>query len=387
MDNETTGSDNALPMRVYGVEISYFTGKLEAALRFMGLPYRRETSVPAGEEGASAGAARIPSLRLASGEWMTDTTPILQWLDERYPAHQLIPTQPALRFLSLLLEDYADEWLWRPAMHYRWDYEEGAQLQSRVIGAEAGRNEPYPQFMIRYGIRNRQRGLFTNGDGVTPQTWDHVESIYLDTLTHFTEIFRDRPYLLGTRPSLADFGFFGPFFRHFSMDPTSARIMRETAPSVYEWVARMWNVRSDAGGELLASPPEDWGPLLDAVGAQYLPYLVANAEAWGRGDTHYNVDIQGAPYRNIRTSIYRIACLRQLRAAFQGLPADAMDSVSALMRRHGCLSVLEENDSLGELPTTAQGPNSPAPGSMTGVSPRDTERFHLWPIRRVRPAR
>ena len=29
--------------------------------------------------------------------------------------------------MSRLLEDYADEWLWRPAMHYRWSYEADAR--------------------------------------------------------------------------------------------------------------------------------------------------------------------------------------------------------------------------------------------------------------------
>jgi len=35
-------------------------------------------------------------------------------------------------------------------------------------------------------------------------------------------------------------------FRHFGIDPTPSRIMRNTAPAVYEWVARMWNARRGA---------------------------------------------------------------------------------------------------------------------------------------------
>jgi hypothetical protein len=85
-------------------------------------------------------------------------------------------------------------------------------------------------------------------------------------------------------PTLADFGFFASMFRHFSQDPTPAAIMRERAPGVFEWQARLWNARaSNTGDRLEDGVPEDWGPILDRIGSQYLPYLCANAEAWKAG--------------------------------------------------------------------------------------------------------
>jgi glutathione S-transferase len=290
--------DPILPLTVYGPEVSYFTGKLEAVLRFMELPYRPVAKGPE-EMAGPTGVAQVPGLQLADDRWLTDTTPIVAWLDERYPDACVIPRDPVVAFFSRLLEDYADEWLWRPAMHYRWDYTEGAQHLSRVLVDEAAAHIPLPGFVKRHLIRSRQRTLFTKGDGVTPATWDHVEKIYLDSLAHLGAILETRPYLLGTRPSLADFGFFGPMFRHFAMDPPSARIMRETAPAVFEWVARVWNARADVtGGELLEDVPDDWGPILDAIGSAYLPYLCANAEAWKGSKSHFDVDIEGAPYRH-----------------------------------------------------------------------------------------
>lgn len=120
-------------------------------------------------------------------------------------------------------------------MHYRWDYPEGAHHLSRVLIHEAARHIPLPNILKRYLIRTRLRTLFTKGDGVTAATWDHVEQTYLDSLTQLSAIFEQRPFILGTRPIFVDFGFFGPMFRHFAMDPPSARIMRETAPAVFEW--------------------------------------------------------------------------------------------------------------------------------------------------------
>ena len=79
------------------------------------------------------------------------------------------------------------------------------------------------------------------GDGVTPATRAAVESSYLDTLAALDAIFARRPYVLGERPTEADFGFFASLFRHFASDPAPARIMRARAPQVLEWTARLWS--------------------------------------------------------------------------------------------------------------------------------------------------
>jgi glutathione S-transferase len=72
-------------------------------------------------------------------------------------------------------------------------------------------------------------------DGVDANTWDHVESIYLNTLDRLEAVFRARPFLLGEQPTLSDFGFFASMFRHFSQDPTASDIMRLRAPGVFAW--------------------------------------------------------------------------------------------------------------------------------------------------------
>jgi len=383
-----TKDDAILPLTLYGPEVSYFTGKLEAVIRYMELPYQRIAKDPVGELARATGVAQVPGLQLADGRWLTDSTPIIAWLDERYPDPGVIPRDPVLAFFSRLLEDYADEWLWRPAMHYRWDYPEGAFHLSRVLVDEAARDVPLPGFVIRYLIRSRQRALFTKGDGVSSATWDHVEKIYLDSLAQLGAIFETRPYLLGTRPSLADFGFFGPMFRHFAMDPPSARIMRETAPGVFEWVARVWNARTSVtGGELLEHLPDDWGPVLDSIGSAYLPYLCANAEAWKARQSHFDVDIEGAPYRHIRTARYRVWCLEELRRHFGGLSEPQQRDARARLEAHGCWAPLWQVED----PASGLDPERRVPfaggDSMTGVKLVEAERMRWLPGFRVRPRR
>ncbi len=379
--------DPILPLQVYGPEVSYFTGKLEAVLRFMELPYRAIARGPVQMEGPT-GVAQVPGLELADGRWLTDTTPIIAWLDERYPDRLVIPRDPTAAFVSRLLEDYADEWLWRPAMHYRWDYPEGAHHVSRVLVDEAARHLPLPGFVKRHLIRSRQRTLFTRGDGVSPDTWDHVEKIYLDSLAQLGAILETRPYLLGTRPSLADFGFFGPMFRHFAMDPPSARIMRETAPGVFEWVARVWNARASVtGGELLRQVPDDWGPILASIGSAYLPYLCANAEAWKAGQSHFDVDIEGAPYRGIRTARYRVWCLEELRRHFEELSEPHRHEVRARLEAHGCWEPLWRVEG----PASGLDPKREAPfagsHSMTGLESSAARKFYWIPVAAARRSR
>lgn len=379
--------DPILPLTVYGPEVSYFTGKLEGVLRYMELPYRPIAKGPADMAGPT-GIAQVPALQLADDRWLTDSTPIIAWLDERYQGASVIPRDPALAFFSRLLEDYADEWLWRPAMHYRWDYPEGAHHVSRVLVDEAARHIPLPGFVKRHLVRSRQRALFTRGDGVTSATWDHVEKIYLDALAQLGAILAARPYLLGTRPSLADFGFFGPMFRHFAQDPPSARIMRETAPAVFEWVARVWNARASVtGGELLERLPDDWGPILDSIGSAYLPHLCANAEAWKAGKSHFDVDIEGTPYRRIRTARYRVWCLEELQRHCHELSEPHQREVRARLHAHGCWAPLwRVEDPASGLDPERKAPFS-AGGSMTGLAARDAGKLRWLPVAAVRRGR
>ena len=284
-----------------------------------------------------------------------------------------------------MLEDYADEWLWRPAMHYRWDYTESAKHQGRVL-AEADDSVPIPSFVKSYVICNRQRKFFTVGDGVTTETWDHVEKTFHDTLDQFAAILESRPYLLGDRPSLADFGFFGPMFRHFSMDPTSARIMRETAPSVFEWVARTWNARVDtATGDLLDEVPDDWEPILCSIGSTYLPHLCANADAWRAGKSHFDVTIEGTLYRDIRTSVYRVWCLDELRRRFEELSVADQEKSKKLLKHCNCWEPLWNS----ELPESARSMNPDVPfrcvGPPTGMSRKAAESLYWLPVLAPQP--
>ncbi len=339
-----------VPLTVYGSSISYFTGKLENYLRIKGIPYQLQALTAPHHQKLvkeNTGSSQMPALQLADGRWMSDTTPIINWFETEHPAPPVTPADPLQRFFSLLLEDYADEWLWRPAMHYRWFYKKGARFASYHLVDEIAKDMPLPAFFMRGIITRRQRGGYTTGDGITPDQVPGVEAIYQRTLEQLQAIFSKRPFLLGDKPSLADIAFSGPFFRHFALDPVPAEIMRQQAPAVWEWAARLWNFKlQDCPGQLLQGIPGDWGPILDEIGTHYLPYLNANIDAVMAGQKRFDADIGGVRYKGARWSKYRVWCLQQLRDHFNALAPADQDIARNLLEQHGCWEPLWQHADL-----------------------------------------
>ena len=359
------------PIRLYGSSASYFTGKMENYFRVRGVPYTQEIMYfpeSVKQNIANLGVAQMPTVQLGDGRWMTDTTAMIQWFETQIPEHRIIPDDPAQRFLCLLLEDYADEWLWRPAMHYRWYYPKGAYLLSRHLVDELVRNLPLPRVLLRWNLRRRQRGGYTAGDGVGPEAVAGTEAIYGRTLEQLEHIFSQRDFLLGSKPSLADIGFSGPFFRHFAFDPIPLEILRQQAPATLAWVARLWAYAPSKGGEWVEGIPNDIGPILDEIGRAYLPYLNANVDAVAAGKKTFDATIDNVPYRGARYSRYRVWCLAQLRAELEAIAAPARSQVEELLNRHGCLDPLYARSELPLLPDQEAGLPFNGSTKMVGVN-------------------
>lgn len=340
-------------LRAYVLDVSYFSGKLEAYLRWKEIPYQRvevRWDRVQGELRRATGVAKVPVLRTADGLWLQDTTPILDWLEARHPAGAILPDDPLQAFACRLVEDWADEWLWRPALHYRWSHPPDARLLSHRIAAEAMGHLPLPTAWAAAIVRRRQYRTYVSGDGVTAATRAHVEGIYLGALERLERLLREQPFLLGERPSLADFGLFGPMFRHFSLDPTPARVMRDRAPAVYEWVARLWNARASRVREGWPAPgglPPVWRELLAEIGAGYLPYLHANAAAFRAGARRHDFRVQGTTYRGVPVVRYRVWCRERLQDHFEALPEAAKPVVRAELERAGAWEPLWRDGRIG----------------------------------------
>jgi glutathione S-transferase len=293
---------------------------------------------------------QIPQVECPDGTWLVDTTPTIAYLETIVPEPRITPRDPILRFVSLLLEDYADEWLWRPAMHYRWSYAESARLMSGRL-AEHLSDQPGPLFVKKLYWRVRQTAVFVRRDGVTRATRAAVEASYLDTLAALEAIFRERPFVLGQRPTEADFGFFASMFRHFFCDPTSGRLMRARAPAVHEWVARMWSLTPErvASAPEVDEIPQGLEPLLAAVVEIYLPYLLANARAYAGGASKVRYGGQGVRWSE-PVKPYRVWCLQRLRDEFCAFGDAERRRVLALLGGDGTVAEALQGQRLTRVP-------------------------------------
>ena len=331
-------------LKVYGLKVSYFTGKLESYLRYKEIPY--EFCPMSAQEfmhtiPEKTGAMQMPAVELPDGHWMTDSSPMIDWFETQHPSPPILPEDPGQAFLCRLIEDYADEWLWRPAMHYRWSYPLSSKLLARQIADVMGRDIKAPGFLKRRRTEKRQKHNFVDRDGVTPDTRAHVEGCYLKLLDLLEPVFQARPFLLGDRPTLADIGLMGPLFRHFAMDPVPGIIMRENASGVMAWVHRVWNARgSRTSGGLVRGIPDDLLPLLRELAETHLEALNANALAWRAGGARHGMTIQGTAYRGLQTSQYRVWCLEKLQAHYHALDDAARADLDPVLQSSGVIDPL-----------------------------------------------
>ncbi|HKP56885.1 MAG TPA: glutathione S-transferase family protein [Polyangiales bacterium] len=228
--------------RLIGARVSLYTGKVRAYLQYKDIPFvevaatrevYRDLIVP------RTGVRFIPVLISDDDIAIQDSTEIIDFLERRYPAARVYPDGAIQHLVSLILETYADEWLVVPAMHYRWNVPENRAFAIAEFGRLSA-PDASPQAQLEIG--EKLAGPFAGALpalGVSEATIPAIETSYHEFLAEFDHHLASHPFLLGTRPSIADFGFFGPLYAHLYRDPGSGRLMHDVAPRVHAWVERM----------------------------------------------------------------------------------------------------------------------------------------------------
>ncbi len=324
---------------VHGLDLSYFTGKLEAYLRARGLAYRREEMSTRSFAALAykTGYRQMPQLQMPDGRWLTDTPLIIDALEAQLPpGGSITPRDAAGAFISHLLEDYFDEWLWCPALYYRWAFAEDARLMSERIARGMLRDIALPFWLRRSLILHRQRRVYLRGEGVTSQTAPAIEALYLSTLDALQSVLVQRDFVQAQRPTRADFGLFGSMFRHFASDPTPAGLMRERAPAVLAWTARMWALRPAvfADAEHPIGAPLGLEPVAATITGDYLPYCAANLAACSLQAKQVSFKI-GRAQMQTPVNAYRAGRFVSLKQRFQALEESVRASVTAWLGPSG----------------------------------------------------
>lgn len=318
---------------IYGMFCSYFTKKLETYFRVKGIPYKFvELDAPGfAQHSKKVGVMQIPLVECPDGSWICDTTPLIQEFEEDPAYISLRPKDPVAAFCSYFLEDCFDEWLWAPALYYRWAFKMDEIRRSEEFTYTIAANGfKFPRSILRRIVTFRQKAVHLKANGiVSPAHARHMEELYIDLLDLLQPILKKRPFLFGDRPCEADIGLHGPVFPHFANDPTSQEIMQVRAPHVFRWVARLWSTRPEELKPIAetASVPDDLKPLTKKFGAEYLPYLVANRQAFQAGEERTQYAVGGLDW-DVVTAPYRVYCLAQLQQRFQALSSEQQQRCS-----------------------------------------------------------
>jgi len=324
------------PYRIFGVELSPYSVKVRSYFRYKRIPHQWvvRNSETMEEFQKLAKLPLVPLVVTPDGDVLQDSTPLIERVEEQHPMPPLQPRDPALAFLSALVEEYADEWVNKPMFHFRWTRDEDqASAAERIAGEMMPSADDARRAAMAAAIRERMvpRLSFV---GSSAETAPIIEDS-LDRLLGILEAhLESRPFLFGGRPVLADFGLYAQLYQ-CATDPTPSRRMQERAPRVLGWIERMLEPRSDADLEPWESLQGTLFPLLqDEIGAIFLPWSAANAEAVARGEERFSLELDGKPFSQ-QTQKYHAKSLKVLRERLAGVrKRQALDPI---LERAGCL--------------------------------------------------
>ena len=298
--------------RLYGWDLSYFTGKVRGYLRYKARQFEEIVADPAVVVKdilvPATGSTLVPQVQLPDGRFVQDSTEIMDAVEKLWPAPLVLPPEscPKQRLLCHIVELLADEWLLVPAFHWRWAYS-GDGSEAYRMPSFMGGVKPQPNH-LQYNLE--QWGAFLRPDGSREQQvrtakflFDHIflggfggikrsmvalgvtnatvaawEASCRNILSLFEEHFRHHPFVLGYRPSTADFGLLGPVWAHLLTDPVPGAMMRQDFPRVSAWADRLHD-----GGQACEADPRPEGDWLagDDVPKTMLPIVqVFFKEMW-----------------------------------------------------------------------------------------------------------
>lgn len=359
------------PHRIYGSERSFFTRKVQAVYRLMGVPHELHLKTAANTEWleARAGTHLIPVV-LTPEDWVLwDSTPLALHLQAEHPGSAIVPQSPRQRMTCLVIEDWVDEWLTRAAVHSRWCYTETAARAGFEIGLnQIGRwvddersgtmseSERAEAEVLGRFVRERFGERVTRNLGCSIEQSDSVRRGFdrlLDALAHHLSAHR---YLFGDRPSLADAALLGAFVAHFATDTEPRAWVESRQPQLLDWVAQGWD---HVLGEEAWLPDDELSPtlgrLLGEIGREFPAYLTATHDALAAGTRRFELDLgdgpltlAAAPYKEaarlfVRDELHRMApeerttataALGDLLAVYELPPIDGFHHQSPAGSRH-----------------------------------------------------
>jgi len=342
--------------RIWAAIDSPYSWKMRTYMNYKGIPYKRmridaqsaTVTIP-----KLVGMPIMPVILAPDDRVLQDTTPIMEFFEHEYENKSCCPTDTRLQFLNVLLEDFGDEYLPRFSMHYRWGNEQNRQTISHRIARSLmfGNENVHPKQMAPM-ILQRQTG-FDGPLGLnTDEVRTSIDQQLLDLLAILDKHFTDHQFLLGDKPSLADFAIYAHLYTHLLQDPFSAQIMECHGARTINWIDTInefGDVRGGLGqtefGEWLdldEGVPESLKALLEYVSKTYVPFSSGVAKAVQEKSKQAAAVVYGVPTEYAAFQ-YRAWSFEQVQLHYQTLSGDNKIFVDELLTQTNVLPQLMEN--------------------------------------------
>ncbi len=327
--------------RIIGSELSPYSVKVRSYCRYKGISHEwlsRGTHQALFERHAKL--PLIPLIISADDESLQDSTPIIEWLESKYPHPPIHPEDSRSRFVSQLLEEFADEWGNKWVFHLRWAREvDQLSAASRIVESLAPEADASQREAMIPGIIKRMTGRVWFV-GSSPLTASQIEDSFTEVLTLLDAHLAERPYVFGDRPALGDLGLWGELYSA-STDPTAGEIIRSRYPQVSDWIQRLLEPQQPAANTRF----EPWDSLVPSllplitgpVAGQFLPWTQANAAALETGTDEFSVMLRGQEWHQ-KPIKYHARSYQALRDKYAEVDATTRD----LMRETGCHQFLAQ---------------------------------------------
>ncbi|MBV8189363.1 MAG: glutathione S-transferase family protein [Alphaproteobacteria bacterium] len=325
--------------RIFGSELSPYSVKVRSYFRYKNLPHEWIPRSPAvqGEFQKYAKLPLVPLVVTPDGEGVQDSTPIIERFEALHPEPSIVPEDAALSFVSALLEEYGDEWGNKWMFHYRWHYAPDAWATAERIALQmAGAQGTLAVAQARTAVAERMTGRL-GFVGSNERTKPVIEASFQRALALLEAHLQARPYVLGARPAMADFGLWGQFYEA-ATDPTPGALMRASAPKVMAWVGRMVSPKAEGPFESWQALAPTLLPLLQQeVAALFLPWSTANAQAIERGDKSFEASLAGTTWMQ-EPQKYHARSLAEIRRKY--VVAKDAPGLDQILKDSGCLAYL-----------------------------------------------
>ena len=271
----------------HGHPLSYFSMKLDAALRFYDLPYEK-VEIGLGQVlepvRKRAGTHLIPVLETPEGWALWDTTPILFLLDGRFPDRAMFG-EGLNGLLVHVIENFLDEWLGRTMVHYRWHYE--ACAKDAALRMAAGNRDVAKGIAVWGAKACRATGV------ETAYQQDMCEAEYARILQACEQQLSQTRYLMGDAPCAVDAVILGGLRAHTMNDPVPAKLVAQF-PRVVDWVENQADVRTGRGRLAPVENPTGFArAMLDEMQRGFMPFALASRRALAAGEKVFTIEVLG----------------------------------------------------------------------------------------------